>query len=147
MQRASNVGAEITAHAESFEGESESETPSGYHPTAKALLAASSRARKPWEIVEEFEHQGFFYRLQRRIAEAPQDTPLARREEEVLDLASAGLSRKEIATQLGLATSTIRVLLHRAAVKLRANSRVELLAYYRQRLEDNERESGEKSPT
>lgn len=109
--------------------------PSGVHRQVQSDDAPSvSRIRKPWEVVEEFAHEGYCYRLQRRPLEEQQDTPLAKREEQTLELASAGLSRKQIAETLGLAPSTVGVLLHRAAIKLGAHSRSELLSSYRERL-------------
>lgn len=111
------------------------ERPSGYQKLIRDSEAPGSgkRQRRPWENVEEFNHQGYCYRLQRRPIEEAQDPPLAPREEEALDLAATGLSRKEIAENLGLAPSTVGVLLHRAAVKLGARSRRELIQSYRLR--------------
>jgi DNA-binding CsgD family transcriptional regulator len=114
--------------------------PSGIHrqlgtaPRASSYLDVRSdtRPRKAWEIVEEFDHEGHRYRLQRRRIGAAKDTPLARREEETLELASEGMNRKQIAKRLGLAPSTVGVLLHRASIKLRARSRDELLTSYRE---------------
>lgn len=114
--------------------------PSGVHrqlnPSTEALAAfdstAETRLRKAWEIVEEFDHEGHRYRLQRRRISSIKGTPLARREEETLELASEGMSRRQIAKRLGLAPSTVGVLLHRASIKLRARSRNELLSSYRE---------------
>ena len=55
---------------------------------------------------------------------------LTPREEEALMHAREGHSNKSIAYILGLAPSTIGVLLYRAAVKLGARSREQLLAAY-----------------
>jgi DNA-binding CsgD family transcriptional regulator len=88
--------------------------------------------RKSWEIVEEFDHEGHRYRLQRRRISTTKGSPLAPREEETLELASEGMNRKQIAKRLGLAPSTVGVLLHRASIKLRARSRNELLSSYRE---------------
>lgn len=92
---------------------------------------AMGRTRKSWRILEEFSHEGYFYRLQRRPLDGHQHASLAKRERDVLKLASEGQSRKEIAETLGLAPSTVGVLLHRAAVKLGARSREELILNYR----------------
>ena len=43
--------------------------------------------------------------------------PLSGREAQVMTLLSRGLSRKEIAFELGLSDSTVRVYIHRAARK------------------------------
>ncbi len=99
---------------------------------AKRSQPPSARVRKPWELVEEFEHEGFRYRLQRRRVEDDKETCLARREEETLELASEGMTRREIAERLGLAPSTVGVLLHRASIKLGARSRNELISNYRE---------------
>ncbi len=120
--------------------ESQEETspqlPSGYHRIARVEASPPSstkRSRRTWTAIEQFEHEGYCYRLQRRPLDDAKDMPLARREEEAVALASTGLSRKEIAGSLGLAPSTIGVLLHRAAAKLNAKSHRELLASYRRR--------------
>lgn len=93
---------------------------------------SETRLRNTWEILEEFDHQGHQYRLQRRRTGPTKGIPLARREEETLELASEGMNRKEIAKRLGLAPSTVGVLLHRASIKLNARSRNELLSNYRE---------------
>jgi len=116
------------------EGRSD-DKPSGVHRHLSAdETSDTGRSRKSWRILEEFSHEGYFYRLQRRPLEDNQHAPLAKREKEVLKLASEGQSRKEIAEALGLAPSTVGVLLHRAAVKLGARSRDELILNYRLRI-------------
>jgi DNA-binding CsgD family transcriptional regulator len=57
---------------------------------------------------------------------------LTKREEDALVLACAGHSNKSIAQVLDVAPSTVGVLLYRAAGKLNAKSRSELLANYEQ---------------
>jgi DNA-binding CsgD family transcriptional regulator len=52
---------------------------------------------------------------------------LSPRERELVTLAAAGKTNKEIAHEIGLAHATVRVLLARAAAKLGAKSRRELL--------------------
>jgi DNA-binding CsgD family transcriptional regulator len=109
--------------------------PSGVHRhLGKEESPDTGKTRKSWRILEEFSHEGYFYRLQRRPLEDNQQAPLAKREREVLKLASDGQTRKEIAEALGLAPSTVGVLLHRAAVKLGARSRDELILNYRLRI-------------
>jgi DNA-binding CsgD family transcriptional regulator len=56
---------------------------------------------------------------------------LSRRERQVVTAAAAGRSNKLIAYELGLAHSTVRVLLARAAQRLGAGSRRELIAIHR----------------
>jgi DNA-binding CsgD family transcriptional regulator len=52
---------------------------------------------------------------------------LSVREREIVELARAGCENKAIACQLGLAYSTVRVLMARAARKLGARTRQEVL--------------------
>lgn len=61
----------------------------------------------------------------KRFAAQPK---LSEREQQVVQMATAGSTNKEIAFDLGLAHSTVRVLLARAARKLGARSRVELVS-------------------
>ncbi len=84
-----------------------------------------------WRVVEEFEFEGFRYRLTRRpVSAEDRRDRITKREWQVLTYASRGYKNKSIAEALGLAPSTIRVLLSRAARKLGAKSRKELLAAY-----------------
>lgn len=57
----------------------------------------------------------------------PDLAALSSRERQVAELARIGASNKEIAYELGLAHSTVRVLLARAATKLGAESRAALV--------------------
>jgi DNA-binding CsgD family transcriptional regulator len=57
---------------------------------------------------------------------------LTRREEDAVVLACAGHSNKSIAQVMDVAPSTVGVLLFRAAAKLNAKSRSELLSNYEQ---------------
>jgi DNA-binding CsgD family transcriptional regulator len=83
--------------------------------------------RRRWVIVEEFDSDGFKYRVSRRPVDATVGPQLTRREKEVLEHASRGHNNKLIASALGVAPSTIGVLLFRAAAKVGAKSRRELL--------------------
>jgi DNA-binding CsgD family transcriptional regulator len=58
---------------------------------------------------------------------APRPRSLSEREREVVALALKGCGNKTIAYELGLAHSTIRVLMARAASKFGAKTRQELL--------------------
>ena len=111
------------------------EAPSGYHRKSPASeRRPSNRTRNNWKNVEQFEHEGYDYRLQRRPIERGSKISLAKREEQALALASTGMSRKEIAGSLGVTPSTVGVLLHRAAQKLGVASRRELIKSYMKRL-------------
>jgi DNA-binding CsgD family transcriptional regulator len=80
-------------------------------------------------VLDEYERDGFCYQVLRRpvTTDAPR---LTKREAEVLACACLGSSNKEIAYDLGLSPSTVGVLLFRAAGKLGAQSRQELLIAY-----------------
>ncbi len=95
----------------------------------EAARAAGARAK--WTVLEHFVHDGFAYQLRRRPSDkAPATVHLTKREEEVLARLFGGESNKIIAYELGLAPSTVGVLLFRAAAKLGAKSREELLSAY-----------------
>jgi len=89
----------------------------------KALVAAR------WTLLDHFESDGRRYILARENEPVPAGAAaeLSARERQVLANAALGRSNKEIAYALGLAPSTVRVLLTRAARKLGASSRAELL--------------------
>jgi DNA-binding CsgD family transcriptional regulator len=86
-----------------------------------AAVAKSSRstvATRQWECVWDVQSDGVQYvllRRARRAAESP--AALTDREERVVALAASGLRTKEIAFQLGISDTTVRVLLMRAARK------------------------------
>lgn len=92
-----------------------------------------------WTVIEQFEHGGFHYRISRKRIEATVGPQLTTREMEVLGYANRGYNNKLIATALGVAPSTVGVLLFRAASKVGAKSRHELLRAYA-RLEQNKKE-------
>jgi len=82
-----------------------------------------------YTLLDAFERDG------RRYVVAVENTPcpdgpgiLTDRERQVAALAATGRSNKLIAYELGLGHSTVRVLLARAARKLRAKNRAELVA-------------------
>ena len=91
-------------------------TDSGAAPTVAewtGLVAAR------WTLVEQFESDGQRYLLARRNEPATNGiAALTSREREVASYAVLGHSSKLIAYELGLADSTVRVLLHRACRKL-----------------------------
>jgi DNA-binding NarL/FixJ family response regulator len=90
--------------------------------------------------MDEFVHEGLVYQLRSRPVESPSRAPrLTRRERQVLDGILEGESNKSIAYALGLAPSTVGVLLFRAAAKLGVKSRGDLLSVYskQERLPDD----------
>jgi DNA-binding NarL/FixJ family response regulator len=89
--------------------------------------------------MDQFVHSGFRYQLRRRPIELPGDNArLSEREELVVARAVAGESNKSIAFSLGVAASTVGVLLSRAAAKLGVRSRSELAAAYARRIKGSE---------
>ena len=98
-------------------------------PRRRPSSRPPSRGR--WAVVEDFVRDGFHYKVVRRPVPGEGELPvLTKREEQALMHARDGHSNKSIAYILGLAPSTIGVLLFRAASKLGAKSRAQLLAAY-----------------
>jgi DNA-binding CsgD family transcriptional regulator len=86
-----------------------------------------------WTVAEQFVREGFSYRLMRRPLELSKAPPkLTRREDHAVVLACAGHTNKSIAQVMDVSPSTVGVLLFRAAAKLNAKSRSELLSNYEQ---------------
>jgi len=103
-------------------------------PSGVFRAAGDARRRDSgWTVAEQFVREGFSYRLMRRPLEFAKVPPrLTKREEDAVILACAGHSNKSIAQVLDVSPSTIGVLLFRAAGKLNAKSRSELLSNYEQ---------------
>lgn len=94
--------------------------------------------RDRWTVIEQFEHEGYRYRFSRRPVEpGGQVVTLTAREMQAVAFAKRGYNNKLIARALGVAPSTVGVLLFRAAAKLGAKTRGELLSAYT-RLKPNE---------
>ncbi len=97
--------------------------------TWKALV------RGRWSLVDHFERGGRRYVVacsnEPRAAESPKLSSLTAREQQVVAYADQGHDTKLIAYELGIAPATVRVLLGRAAQKLHATSRDDLVARYR----------------
>lgn len=122
-------------------------------PTIAAHLAAAMRGRAPaadasstnhaaqaapvwtelalgrWTELDAFDRSGERFLVARRADDAPptERAPLSAREREIVELAAVGRSNKVIAFDLGIAPSTVAGHLTKAAAKLGAASRVELL--------------------
>jgi DNA-binding CsgD family transcriptional regulator len=60
----------------------------------------------------------------------PAPTALTERERQIVTLAAAGQHNKLIAYNLGISHSTVRVLMARAAKRISARSREELIVHY-----------------
>ena len=85
-----------------------------------------------WSLVEHFESDGRRYLVARRNdPDAAGPDSLTRRERQVLGYATLGHSNKLIAYELGISASTVGVLLLRAARKLKAHGRAEVIAAWR----------------
>ncbi len=82
-----------------------------------------------WTLVDHYETGGKRYVLARENAPKPPGPALlSERERQVVALAALGRSNKLIAYELGLAHSTVRVLMARACVKLGTPTRSQLVA-------------------
>jgi len=95
--------------------------------------APDSRSRRrgaPWTVTQEFFHDGYCYRLIRRPITRDSEIHLTPRENEALSHLTQGLSNREIAKRLGVAASTVGVLLFRASAKFRVTTRAELAVAY-----------------
>lgn len=86
-----------------------------------------------WSMLDEFDSDGrrFVVAVDNRAPTATSHAALSEREHQVLTFALLGHSNKVIAYELGLSDSTVRVLLHRASLKLDAKTRRETIERYR----------------
>lgn len=112
---------------------------SGYQRIAAPVDETSEperRSSRPaWSVVEQFECDGFYYRVSRKPIEST-GPRLTKREQQALAYAKSGYSNKRIAHLLGIAPSTVGVLLFRAAAKMGAKSRSDLVRAYARLLSD-----------
>ncbi|HEY1586668.1 MAG TPA: LuxR C-terminal-related transcriptional regulator [Polyangia bacterium] len=84
-----------------------------------------------WTLVDHFESDGKRYVLARRNdVDVAAREALTARERQALGYAALGHSNKLIAYEMGVSPSTVGVLLHRAARKLGAKTRAELIAVF-----------------
>lgn len=86
-----------------------------------------------WSLVQHVENDGKRLILAHANESTKPEPELSTREREVLAFAALGHSNKMIAYELGLAHSTVRVLLTRAATKLGARGRDAAIAQFRRR--------------
>ncbi len=99
-----------------------------------------------WSLIDEFDTDGrrFVVAIENAPPTRPPRKDLSEREHQVMTQAHLGHSDKVIAYELGLSTSTVRVLLHRATKKLGASTRREALARFdaltKERTEDEKPE-------
>jgi DNA-binding CsgD family transcriptional regulator len=97
-----------------------------------ALEGWKGRVAGRWTLVDGFEHDGKRYLLARENEPTVgQPAHLSIRERQIVASAALGRSNKEIAYELGLADSTVRVFIARAAKKLGVNSRDEAVHKFR----------------
>lgn len=88
-----------------------------------------------WALLDQFDTDGqrFVVAMENAPPTLVRCNELSERELHVMTQCSLGHTDKEIAYELGLAPSTVRVLLHRAVHKLGASSRREALELFRAR--------------
>ncbi|MGZ3445619.1 MAG: response regulator transcription factor [Myxococcaceae bacterium] len=79
-----------------------------------------------WSLLDSFESNGRQYVVAARDTISSERPGLSPREAQVVGLLALGHSNKVISYELGLAWSTVRVLVHRAARKLGVGTRKEL---------------------
>jgi DNA-binding CsgD family transcriptional regulator len=97
-----------------------------------ALASWPALVNGRWTLVDHFESDGRRYVLAHtNTAARPNPQALSAREREVLERALLGHENKLIAYELGLAASTVRVLMKRAAAKLGVLTREDAVAVYR----------------
>ncbi len=102
--------------------------PNGRRNAERATAAWKPLVAGRWSLVDCYEQSGRRYITARENAPKPTGPEaLSRRERQVAALAGMGHSNKLIAYELGLAHSTVRVLLARAAAKLKARTRADLV--------------------
>lgn len=106
---------------------------------AKTLQTLRGLASKRWTLVDQFQREGERYVVARENApRATGPAALSARERQVACLAALGRHNKLIAYELGLAPSTVRVLLARAAAKLEVSDRASLVNRVRVALSQDE---------
>jgi DNA-binding NarL/FixJ family response regulator len=79
-----------------------------------------------WSLLDHFDSEGRQYVVAARNTVSNERPDLSPREAQVVGLLALGHSNKVISYELGLAWSTVRVLVHRASRKLGVRTRKEL---------------------
>jgi DNA-binding CsgD family transcriptional regulator len=106
--------------------------PSGRGDAERATAAWKPLVAGCWSLVDRYERSGRRYITARENASTPTGPDaFSPRERQVASLAGLGHSNKLIAYELGLAHSTVRVLLARAAAKLGVRTREEMIEQFR----------------
>lgn len=100
----------------------------------RALARWTALVQGRWTLVDHFERDGKRYVIaQENSPHGGTPVKLSEREQQVANLAALGRSNKVIAYELGIAHSTVRVLLGRACARLGAQTRNELIARLNER--------------
>ena len=100
----------------------------GRNDTERSVSAWQPMVAARWSLVDTYETNGVRYVTARENSPVISGVAsLSAREQQVTSLAALGHSNKLIAYELGLAHSTVRVLFARAAVKLGARTRSEVI--------------------
>ena len=96
-----------------------------------------------WSVVDQFESDGRRYVVARENEPAaPPLESLSKRERQIVGYVALGHSSKLIAYELGLADSTVRVLLHRAMRKLGVHDQRSLAAVFMRQMARGQTEPG-----
>jgi len=126
----SAASSNVTRHdlSEAVKAREWAKTARGRRDPQRATAAWKPLVAARWSLVDSYERNGVRHITARENAPVPTGVAtLSLRERQVGALAEQGHSNKLIAYELGLAHSTVRVLLARAAVKMGARTRVELI--------------------
>jgi len=99
----------------------------------KAIALWQGLVTGRWTLIDHYETDGKRYIVARENAPLSRSSQaLSEREKQVVALASLGRSNKLIAYELGIAHATVRVLFARAARKFGVQSRLELIARFKE---------------
>ncbi len=102
----------------------------GKAPGDRAVAEWTGLIAARWSLVDHFESDGKRWLVARRndVADVGNAATLSPRELQAVAFAALGHASKLIAYEMGISPETVRVLLHRAARKLGARDRNELIA-------------------